>query len=195
MKAIFERRSIRKYTQDSIHREVIVELLEAAIAAPSAKNRQPWKFYILESVEKEDFLAEMERGLVRERDGNSILPDSRYGLPDAFNSLKIMREAPVLIVIENTNGTSPFSYIDTDRRVSEICDSLAIGAAIQNILLTATEKGLGTLWIANTCFAYEELVSYMGLKGQLIGAIVVGVPNEHPTARPRKKLEDVVEYR
>ena len=53
---------------------------------------------------------------------------------------------------------SPYLGIDTDRRVSEICDTLSIGASVQNILLTATELGYGTLWIANTCFAYNELV-------------------------------------
>ncbi|MFR8857521.1 MAG: nitroreductase family protein [Dorea formicigenerans] len=33
----------------------------------------------------------------------------------------------------------------------KFCDSLSIGAAIENMILTATEHGLGTLWIANTC--------------------------------------------
>ena len=81
----------------------------------------------------------MESGLIRERDGNKLLPDSQYGLPDAFHTLKIMREAPVLIVIENTNGTSPYIAIDADDRVTEICDTLSIGASVQNILLTATK--------------------------------------------------------
>lgn len=69
-------------------------------------------------------------------------------MPDAFHTLKIMREAPVLIVIENTNGTSPYIAIDADDRVTEICDTLSIGASVQNILLTATKSGYGTLWIA-----------------------------------------------
>lgn len=195
MKEIFDRRSIRKYRQDSISRDVITEVLEAAIAAPSAKNRQPWKYYVYEGEEKERLLIEMEAGLVRERDSYRTLPESQHALPDAFNTLKIMREAPVLIIIENTNGISPFSAVDSEHRVAEICDSLAIGASIQNILLTATEKGLGTLWIANTCFAYQELVDHIGIKGQLIGAISMGVPNENPGPRPRKSFDEVIEFR
>ena len=77
----------------------------------------------------------MEIGLVRERDGNKLLPNSQNGLPDAFNTLRIMKEAPILIIIENTNGLYPYSEIDADNRVTEICDTLSIGASVQNILL------------------------------------------------------------
>ena len=132
---------------------------------------------------------------MRESGENKLLPDSQYGLPDAFHTLQIMREAPVLIIIENTNGTSPYLEIDTDHRVTEICDTLSIGASIQNILLTATELGYGTLWIANTCFAYNELVDFMGIKGQLVGAISLGIADEAPEQRPRKDFSEVVEFR
>lgn len=63
-----------------------------------------------------------------------------------------MMQAPVLIVVINDNGKNPFDTIDTDSRFVEICDPLSIGASIENMLLKATELGLGTLWIANTCF-------------------------------------------
>ena len=195
MKEITARRSIRTYNSDPISRNDIEKILESGIYAPSAKNRQPWKYYVYTGNEKAKLLDCMEAGLIRERDGDQLLPDSHYGLPDAFHTLSIMREAPVLIMVENTNGTSPYLEINTDRRVAEICDSLSIGASIQNILLTATELGYGTLWIANTCFAYNELVDFMGIKGQLIGAISLGLPNESPNPRPRKAFADVVEFR
>ena len=72
---------------------------------------------------------------------------------------------------------------------------MSIGASVQNILLTATELGYGTLWIANTCFAYDELVNFIDIKGQLVGAISLGVPNEAPNQRPRKEFDEVVEFR
>lgn len=137
----------------------------------------------------------MEKGLIRERDGKKLLPKSQYGLPDAFHTLKVMREAPVLIIIENSNGISPYTDIDADARITEICDTLSIGASVQNILLTATELGYGTLWIANTCFAYHELADHIGIKGQLVGAISLGVANEQPNPRPRKDISQVVEFR
>ena len=77
----------------------------------------------------------------------------------------------------------------------EQCDALSIGASIQNMLLRAQELGLGTLWIANTCFAYNELVQEIGTKDQLTGVVALGYGDEAPAPRPRKAWDDVVEYR
>lgn len=195
MEEIIERKSIRKYKADRIKKTDIDIIIQAGIFAPSAKNRQPWKYIVYTDAAKADLLNVMERGLIRERDGEKMLPKSQNGLPDAFHTLKVMREAPVLIMIENTNGKSPYVKVDADERVEEICDTLSIGASVQNILLTATELGYGTLWIANTCFAYNELVDFIGIKGQLVGAISLGVADEQPNPRPRKNISEVVEYR
>jgi nitroreductase len=48
---ILTRRSIRKYTKKSIPDEVIKELLEAGVSAPSAGNQQPWQFIIIDNRE------------------------------------------------------------------------------------------------------------------------------------------------
>lgn len=195
LKEITERRSIRKYKNEPVSMNDIETILQAGIYAPSAKNRQPWKFYVYSENKKRELLDVMESGLIRERDVRRLLPNSHHGLSDAFNTLRIMREAPILIIVENTNGKSPYTEIDVDSRVTEICDTLSIGASIQNIILTATELGYGTLWIANTCFAYEELVKFANIEGQLVGAILLGVSNEKPSQRPRKQFKDVVVFR
>lgn len=122
------------------------------------------------------------------------MPDSGDGLPDAGNTLRIMREAPVLIVVMDPYGKSPFEDITADERVTEIVDSLSIGAAIQNMLLESEHLGIGTLWIANTYFAYPELTEFIKEPGQLIGAVALGYADEAPGQRPRKTLEDAVEY-
>lgn len=195
METIKSRRSIRKYQSDPVPQNDIDEIIRAGMLAPSAKNRQPWKYIVYRNSVKDDLLDAMENGLIRERDGIKRLPRSQYGLPDAFYTLKAMREAPVLIIILNTNGHSPYRQIDADERISEICDSLSIGASVQNMLLTATELGYGTLWIANTCFAYDELVDCIGTSYQLVGGITLGYPNESPSPRPRKDINMIVEYR
>jgi len=48
MEAILSRRSIRRYTGEPVPKEVIIELLEAAMSAPSASNEQPWQFVIID---------------------------------------------------------------------------------------------------------------------------------------------------
>ena len=191
---IFTRRSIRKFAKREVPIDIINEMINAARMAPSAKNRQPWRFIVSGGEHKAKFERCMERGLLRE-ETEPILPRSCFGLPDAKNTLGIIREAPLIIVIVNSNGKSPFVTIDSDDRVTEICDSLSIGAAVQNMLITAEKFGLGTLWIANTCFAYPELVDFLKTDGQLIGAIAAGYADEAPPPRSRKNIDEIAEYR
>lgn len=195
MDFIQKRRSIRKYEDRQIEKNDIEEIIKAGMLAPSAKNRQPWKYIVYCGSAKAELLDKMENGLVREERTEASLPLSKNGLPDAFHTLKIMRQVPVLIIILNTNGVSIFEKISVDERVTEICDSLSIGASVENMLLRATELGIGSLWIANTCFAYKELVEFIGTEKQLVGAVALGYADEFPNARPRKELEDVVEFR
>lgn len=195
--SIYTRRSIRKFSDKEVPIELINDILEAGRLAPSAKNRQPWKFIVFGNENKSELIYHMEQGVIREENGTPLLPKTRYGIPDAKNTLRVMKEAPIIIVVMNTNNksASPFISIDNDERVIEICDSLSIGAAIENMLLRAESLGLGTLWIANTFFAYSELIDYLKADGHLVSAIAVGYADESPKQRPRKALEEVVEYR
>lgn len=84
--------------------------------------------------------------------------------------------------------------MDVDDRFTEMNDLLSIGASIENMLLKADELNIGTLWIGNTCFAYQELMEYIGATEELVGAIALGYKAETPAMRPRKRLEDIVEY-
>lgn len=192
--SIYNRRSIRKFQDKPVAREIIEEIIRAGSAAPSAKNRQPWKCIVLGNQRKAEFLDAMEQGIDREENTCARLPKSRSGLPDAKNTLRIMREAPILIVVINTNGKSLFTPLDADERITEICDTLSIGAFIENMLLQAREFGLGTLWVANTCFAYEELTTFLAMQGQLIGAVALGYADECPAMRPRKGLEEIAAF-
>lgn len=175
--------------------EILNKILDAGRVAPSAKNRQPWKYIVFGNEHKKELLRAMEAGLEREEKGVTDLPESRYGIPDAKNTLRIMKEAPIIIVVMNTNAKSPFLMIDNDARVAEICDSLSIGASIENILLAAEEMGLGTLWIANTFFAYTELTEYLNTKEQLVCAVAIGYAKESPRPRARKAWNEIIEYR
>lgn len=193
--SIYNRRSIRKYSDKQVPKELIEQIIDAGRMSPSAKNRQPWQYIVLGGKNKSEFLEYMRKGILREENEYSMLPDSENGLADTKNTWNIMVQAPILIVVLNSNGKNPFDEVDADSRFVEICDTLSIGASIENMLLKATEIGLGTLWIANTCYAYKELTEYLETAHQLIGAIAVGYADEAPPQRPRKKTEDIVEYR
>lgn len=195
VESIYNRRSIRKYKNQEVSIKILEQILNAARVAPSGKNKQPWKFLVYGGALKEGLLAQMEAGIARETNALALLPKSQNDLPDARNTLRIMKEAPIIVVVLNTYGVSPMEPISVDTQVTEIVDCLSIGGAIQNMLLQADDLGIGSLWIANTFFAYPELIAYLDTQEQLVGAIALGYPNEKPGPRPRKTLEEIVEYK
>ena len=162
IREIENRRSIRKYKPDKIERKLIEEIIYSASLAPSAKNRQPWKFIVYQGEEKDKLVDVMRHGINSEKTTHELMPEWAFAIPGAENTVRIMQEAPCLIAVLNTNQHTPFASIENEKRIVEICDSLSIGAAIENMILTATGYGLGTLWIANTCFAYNELMDFIG---------------------------------
>ena len=195
IREIENRRSIRKYKLDEIERKLIEEIIYSASLAPSAKNRQPWKFIVYQGKEKDKLVDVMRHGINSEKATHELMPEWAFAIPDAENTVRIMQEVPCLIAVLNTNQHTPFASIENEKRIVEICDSLSIGAAIENMILTATGYGLGTLWIANTCFAYNELMDFIGTDSQLTGIVAVGFADEAPDKRPRKSFEEIVEYR
>ena len=53
-KAISSRKTIRKFKNQTVPNEYLYEIIQSAMLAPSAKNRQPWRFYILDDKQKDD---------------------------------------------------------------------------------------------------------------------------------------------
>jgi nitroreductase len=192
--AISNRRSIRAYKDLPIPKPVLEQILQAGTLAPSSKNRQPWKFTVVSGASKQAMLSVMEQGLAREK-GSPLLPGSRQHLPGAEYTLEIIKKAPVTIFIMNTLGIPFSASLTPEQRVYEICNAQSIGAAIENMALTATELGLGSLWVCDTFFAYEELKSWLDSEGELFAALTLGYADESPLPRPRKKKEAITEWR
>ena len=193
--AIYDRRSIRKFTDKPIPQKNITDIIQSGIKAPSSKNRQPWKYIVVQGNAKEEMLEVFRQGIEREENDNALLPESKQHIAAAKYTVDIMAEAPTIIFVVNSLGKSILSELTPEERVYEICNIQSIGASIQNMLLTATEKGIGSLWICDIYFAYSELCKWLGSDGQLIAAIAFGYPNESPKERPRKKIDDIVEWR
>lgn len=194
LSAITDRRSIRKYKDIPVPQNLIEDILQAGILAPSSKNRQPWRFVVVSGNAKTDMLRAMEQGLIRE-EKDPMLPDSKQHLSGARHTLEIMRQAPVTIFVINTLGIGLSRSIGTENRIYEICNAQSIGAAIQNMSITAAESGLGSLWICDTFFAYNELQAWLNTEGELFAAFTLGYADENPGARPRKAMHDVVEWK
>ena len=194
IQSIQQRRSIRKYKSDDVPKEAIEQIIQAGRLAPSSKNRQPWQFIITTGRAKDESLCAMQRGLEREKNA-PLLPESAQYLSGAEHTLRIMQEAPVIIYIVNPLGLELQRSLTAEERIYEICNVQSVGAAIENMTLTATEQGLGSLWICDIYFAYEELTNWLNVDGQLLAALAVGYADEAPQSRPRKDISDLVEWR
>lgn len=192
--SIEKRRSIRKFSSKKINKKIIEALLLSASSAPSAKNRQPWFFIVYQGSKKEKLVEVMQKGLEKEKENHLLMPSWASAISDAENTLRVMKEVSCLIAVINTNQKSPFSSIKNEERIVEICDSLSIGAAVENMILKAVDFNLGSLWIANTCFAYNDLVDFMKTDRQLTGLVALGYPLENPSKRPRKSLQEISDF-
>ena len=67
--AIYDRRSIRKYQDREVPTEYIEQLIDAARMAPSAKNRQPWKYLVYTGDGKQKLTDAMAKGIEQEAPG------------------------------------------------------------------------------------------------------------------------------
>lgn len=143
---------------------------------------------------KEEALAAMEQGLRREAQ-QPLLPESAQYIAGAWNTLAIMRQAPVIIFVVNPLGLDLLTPQDAENRVFEICNAQSIGAAVENMSLAAVENGLGSLWICDIYFAYRELCAWLNCGGELAAAFALGYAGEAPMPRPRKSWSETVEWR
>ncbi len=191
---IRERRSIRTYKPDLVEREKLEEILRAGMLAPSSKNRQPWHFVVAEGQAKQEALTAMEQGIEQEKRA-PLMPGCLQYIGGAEHTLRIMREAPVLIFVINRLCRDLTTVSGPEERIYDICNAQSIGAAIENMTLTAVSLGLGSLWICDSYFAQGELNKWLHEGGELAAVLAVGYADETPQPRPRETFEDTVEFR
>ncbi len=185
LEVISKRRSIRKFKDLPLPEETLNIILKAATQAPSGKNRQPWKFILVREDKRSEMVATMRRGI-------SKLKESGMDIGSSERSADIMEEAPVTVFIFNPYGKDPWLPHSVRESFENLVDIQSAGAAIQNMLLAAQDLGVGSLWICNIFYAYEELCTWLGEDGEMVAAVPLGYPDEDPDARPRKPLEEVI---
>ena len=191
---IFKRRSVRFFKSNPISHVDMKEILRAGMWAPSAKNRQPWKFIVVKGQSKEEMLKLMEKGIERSEQGEGVLAGTKELYVNARFTLKCMKEAPVTVFVVNPKGRSIHDNWTAAEKIHEMSDVQAIGAAAENMALQATSMGIGSLWIGNVFFAYDELSQWLG-EGEMVLAMSFGYPNHHPCPLARKDESDVIEVR
>ena len=185
--AIEVRRSIRKFKDQPVPESEIRALLEAATLAPSGKNRQPWRFVVVDEAQRGEMVRLMREGIENLKSQGVNTGSSQW-------TVEIMAQAPVTIFVFDDVELEDDSIQNFPDLLGHLVDVQSIGAAIQNLLLAATDRGLGTLWICDVYYAYQELCAWLGEKRLMVAAVSVGYPDEAPEPRPRKSVDEVTRW-
>ena len=189
LELIRSRRSIRRYTGDPVPGKLVEQLLTAATWAPSAHNRQPWRFAILEDgATKARLAAAMGERLRRDLAADGL--DAAAIERDAGRAYGRISGAPLLILLSLTLADMD-DYPDARRRGHEMTMAVQSAAmAGQNLLLAAHALGLGACWLCAPLFCPDVVSATLALPPdwQPQGLITVGYPAEEKT-KTRALLE------
>jgi F420 biosynthesis protein FbiB-like protein len=191
---IRSRRSIRRYHSTPVPRELLDALLDAARWAPSAHNRQPWRWAVVQAAETKQALAAAMGERLRadlERDG---APPEAIAA-DAGRSYSRITGAPVVIVACVTMRDMD-KYPDRRRRKAEyLMATQSVAMAVQNLLLAAHAHGLGACWMCAPLFVPDTVRDVLKLDAdwEPQALITVGYPAEAKT-KTRSPLKSVARY-
>lgn len=181
-----ERRSIRRFRAQPVPDGTLERLLEAARWAPSAGNRQPFRFLAIERPELRARMAELVRATV-ESNVARLPADEREPALAYAEDFARFEHAPLVLVAYHraTNLLGEGSGLAPPNDVSAIA---SVSAAIMNLLLAAHALGLGACWMTGPLVAAAALEKLLGVPaGWRLSAVVpVGIPDEQPPAPARR---------
>jgi len=169
LEAIQQRRSIRKFTDQTVDKGLIQQLIDASAWAPSASNGQPWGFVIIQD---QAYLKELsdkaKTGILEKLEVFPALEQYRSSMENkAFN---IFYNAPALVIIYGKKDN-----LHTDHDCS---------LAAQNFMLAARDKELGTCWIgfSESVCGSDEFKTRHNIPEdyKLVAPIILGYPDHFP---------------
>ncbi len=190
-----QRRSIRRYLTDPVPPKLIEKLLTAASWAPSAHNRQPWRFAVLMTLEIKTALANAMGAQLRADLEKDNLPPVLI-TKDVDRSYQRITNAPAIIVLCLSMNVMD-AYPDDLRQKNEwIMAVQSTALAGQNILLAAHALGLGACWMCAPLFCPEIVRETLALPidWQPQALITLGYPAERKE-KTRHPIETRVVYR
>lgn len=189
------RRSIRRYLPRAIDRGLLERILNAAIWAPSAHNRQPWRFCVIESQSEKLALSEaMAARWRRDLAGDSADPDF-IERRIAISHARITGAAA--LVVAAVSMTEMDVYPDPARAEAEWLMAVQSTAlACQNLLLAAHHYGLGGCWMCAPLFVPDTVRGILNLPETWHpqALITLGYPAE-TKEKERLSLEERVLWR
>ena len=164
IEVIRQRRSVRKYRQTHVEEEKIIDIIEAARLAPSASNRQPWRFVTVSDKKLKDEVVKESLGVI-----------NQWAL-----------SAPLLIVGCSIKRNLITHYIgESITKVRYHIIDVVI--AMEHIVLAAEELGLSTCWIG--WFNEGKIKRKLDIPSNwsIAGILAVGYADPDFKPRPQKR--------
>jgi coenzyme F420-0:L-glutamate ligase / coenzyme F420-1:gamma-L-glutamate ligase len=178
------RRTVREFTADPVDPGAVRRAIAAALTAPAPHHSEPWRFAVLESPQaRTRLLDDMLAAWIADLRGDGFTEEQiarrvRRGEP--------LRRAP-LIIVPCLVPEAAHPYPDRRRSASERAMFLvAMGAAVQNLLVALAVEELGSCWVSSTLFCQQVAARSLGLPPgwEPMGAVGVGHAAAPPRPRP-----------
>lgn len=181
---IKSRRSIKpeQFSSRQVHKEIVVDVLEAARWAPSHGLTQPWRFKVFMEGGL-DQLAEFQSNLYKESCDSSTFNQMKF---DKLLSRPKLSSVVIAICMNRQRSG----------KIPEIEEISAVACSVQNMSLICTAYGLGAYWSSGGMTYSEEMKKYLGLDkdDKVLGFLYIGYPSgEWPTGQ-RRPIEYYTEW-
>jgi nitroreductase len=195
------RRSVRRFRAEAPPRETIESLLRAAVTAPSASNKQPWRFVVIERRATIDAMAAAVREEV-ERIARHVPPESEAAFRAYGDYFTRFEAAPVVVVPLHRGPPVLSNLVDAAYDAAAIAtmerDNGLIGSslALANLLLMAHARGLGASGMTGPLVAAGRLREILEVPATwgILALVPIGYPAEEPVVTDRKPVEKMVRW-
>ena len=189
------RRSVRRFKSEPVPDSVIETILTTATFAPSAHNRQPWRFVVLKDSSARKKLAEaMADDFQRDLESDGIPPEKIQAQVKRSKDRIISAPVAILLCLDMSEMDS---YPDKRRIKAEFRMTVqSVAAAGMQLLLAAHAEGLGGVWACWPLFAVETIQKTLALpeKWEPQGMFFLGYPEVIPEVRERKPLNAITRF-
>lgn len=177
------RHSVRDFRPEPVDRAVIERIISAAQLAPSSANEQPWRFFVTTGESRAALGRVIAHTTIHLAEYIDSLTPEAYDQAAAWYS--DLGGAPVLVAV-----TSPC----TDDALAKLNRHLAVGAAVENILLAAVDEGLAACNITYSHWVEDEIADLLQLPDNwdVLTIIALGHPGTLPPRAPARRADDTV---